>query len=55
MNNDNKEAEYSNFSNILSMQNDPIGVNIFSFFPYVNNYNFDCKSFIILLLFYYYL
>jgi hypothetical protein len=55
MNNDNKEAEYSNFSNILSMQNDPICVNIFSFFPYVNNYNFDCKSFIILLLFYYYL
>ena len=55
MSNDNKEAEYSNFSNILSMQNDPIGVNIFSFFPYVNNYNFDCKYFVILLLFYYYL
>ena len=55
MNTDNKEAEYSNFSNILSMQNDPIGVNNFSFFPYVNYYNSDCKSFSILLLFYYYL
>ena len=59
MNNDSKEAEYSsnfsNYSNILSMQNDPIGVNNFSFYPYVNYYKFDCKSFVILLLFYYYL
>ena len=48
MNNDNKEAENINFDNILSMQNAPIGVNNFSFFPYVNNYNFNSKSFITL-------
>ena len=48
MNNDNKKAENINFDNILSMQNDPIGVNNFSFFPYVNYYNFNSKSFITL-------